>query len=126
MSKKMTVVLLCAIIIMVLTTLLNTALVIAQVGGSPSVALPFRRFLGLLGLNNDSIQWHKSEVERLTMLVSIPVGDRNMGDTAGNPINWTQARIDKANTLIQEHYDRLTELGEGSWTYAYVPDVIVP
>ncbi len=93
---------------------------VAQVSNS-SVAMPFRRFAAWFGIGED-IEHHKAGVERLTQLASIPVDDHHVYDTAGNRIHWTQGRIDEANALIQGHYDRLDGLGEGDWTYTYIPD----
>ena len=116
------------IVVIFVVTLLMTftnIIVVAQVA-IPSIGMPFIRLLALTGLFNDSIADHKAQVERLTMLASIPVGERSVIDVAGNLVNWDQAKVDLANTKIQEHYTRLADLGEGSWTYTYTPDVIVP
>ncbi len=94
---------------------------IAQVGSS-SLAMPFRRILAFIGLSQDSIAQHKAGVERLTQLASIPEWDKHVYDVAGNRIHWTQERIDQAESLIEGHYDRLAELGEGGWRYTYIPD----
>ena len=93
---------------------------VAQVSNT-SVAMPFRRVLAWIGIGED-IEQHQADIERLSQLVSIPVGDQYVFDTAGNRIHWTQDRIDDANALIQEKYDKLDKLGEGDWTYTYIPD----
>ncbi len=111
------IVLVCALVMSI-----ASLVAVAQVGFSSSVAMPFRRILAFVGLTDDNILQHKSDVERLTQLASIPEGDKSVYDIAGNRIRWTQERIDEANTLIQVHYDRLEELGEGDWLYTYVPD----
>ena len=111
------------IIVVVCSLLMSLAslVAIAQVSNS-SIAMPFRRILAFVGLNDDAISQHKAEVERLTQLASIPEGDKHVYDGAGNRVHWTQERINNALGLIQGHYDRLEELGEGAWLYEYVPD----